>query len=110
MHNPILGLTIKTSDGVVVYGANTRERKLVVPPGVPGSELLVRFRFPIQLIGGDYFISVGLADDDEHKDNIAVDRRYDLIHVQVRAEKGDFGIAALNLEMSVEESQPGKQD
>jgi lipopolysaccharide transport system ATP-binding protein len=100
--NPILGLTVKTADGIVVYGANTRDRKLEVPAGKAGSELLVRYRFPISLIGGDYFISVGLADDDEHKDNLAVDRRYDMIHLQVRSEQGDFGIAALNMDMSVE--------
>lgn len=100
---PILGLTVKTADGIVVYGANTRDRKLEVSAGKAGSELLVRYRFPINLIGGDYFISVGLADDDEHKDNLAVDRRYDMIHLQVRSEQGDFGIAALNMDMSVED-------
>ncbi|MEA1889060.1 MAG: ABC transporter ATP-binding protein [Pseudomonadota bacterium] len=99
--NPILGLTLKTSDGIVVYGANTRERKLDVPVGKAGSEMLIRYSFLIELVGGDYFISLGLADDDEQKDNLAVDRRYDLIHLQVKAEQSDFGIAALNMKMSI---------
>jgi lipopolysaccharide transport system ATP-binding protein len=103
--NPILGLTIKTSDGIVVYGANTRDRKLDVPAGRAGSELLVRYSFAINLIGGDYFISLGLADDDEQKDNLAIDRRYDLIHLQVRAERGDFGISALNMAMSIDQGK-----
>ncbi len=101
--NPILGLTLKTADGIVVYGANTRDRKLDVPAGRAGSELLVRYSFDINLIGGDYFISLGLADDDEQKDNLAIDRRYDLIHLQVRAERRDFGISALNMAMSIDQ-------
>jgi lipopolysaccharide transport system ATP-binding protein len=100
---PILGLTLKTSDGIVVYGANTRERKLDVPAALAGSELLIRYSFMINLIGGDYFISLGLADDDEKKDNLAVDRRYDLIHLQVKADKSDFGISALNMKMSIDD-------
>ena len=100
--NPILGLTLKTSDGIVVYGANTRDRQLEVPAGRAGNEFLIRYRFPINVVGGDYFISLGLADDDEQKDNLAVDRRYDLIHIQVKAEQRDFGIAALNMEMSID--------
>lgn len=100
--NPILGLTLKTSDGIVVYGANTRDRHLEVPAGKAGSELLIRYSFVINLVGGDYFISLGLADDDEQKDNLAVDRRYDLIHLQVRAEQTDFGISALNMAITVD--------
>ena len=103
--NPILGLTLKTSDGIVVYGANTRDRKLDVPAGRAGSELLVRYSFAINLIGGDYFISLGLAEDDEQKDNLAIDRRYDLINLQVRAERGDFGISALNMAMSIDQGK-----
>lgn len=103
VNNPILGLTLKTSDGITVYGANTRDRRLEVPAGKAGSELLIRYSFVINLVGGDYFISLGLADDDEQKDNLAVDRRYDLIHLQVRAEQTDFGISALNMAISVDE-------
>ncbi|HDH15380.1 MAG TPA: ABC transporter ATP-binding protein, partial [Gammaproteobacteria bacterium] len=100
--NPILGLTLKTSDGIAVYGANTRDRKIDVPAGRADSEFLVRYGFDIGLIGGDYFISLGLADDDEQKDNLAVDRRYDLIHIHVKAEHSDFGISALNMDISID--------
>jgi len=100
--NPIIGLTIKTADGIIVYGANTRARNLAVPAGQAGTELLVRFSFTVDLVGGDYFISLGLADDDENKDNLAIDRRYDLIHLQVKAEQSDFGISALNMTLSIE--------
>ena len=103
VHNPILGLTLKTSDGIVVYGANTRDRELDVRPGMAGSEMLVHYSFDIDVIGGDYFISLGLADDDEQKDNLAVDRRYDLIHLPVRAEQSDFGISALNMAITIDQ-------
>ena len=103
VHNPILGLTLKTSDGIVVYGANTRDRELDVRPGMAGSEMLVHYSFDIDVIGGDYFIPLGLADDDEQKDNLAVDRRYDLIHLPVRAEQSDFGISALNMAITIDQ-------
>lgn len=102
VNKPIIGLTIKTADGIIVYGANTRARNLAVPAGRAGAEMLVRFGFTVDLVGGDYFISLGLADDDEKKDNLAIDRRYDLIHLQVKAEQSDFGISALNMTLSIE--------
>ncbi len=105
VESPILGLTLKTADGIAVYGANTRDRKLAVPAGKAGSEFLVRYIFDLRVIGGDYFISLGLADDDEEKDNLAVDRRYDLIHLQVKTEQGDFGISALEMQMSIETNE-----
>ena len=51
--------------------------------------------------------------DDPHRDNLAIDRRYDLIHLCVTGEYGDFGIA--DLKMKIEEipeatqSAPGQQ-
>jgi len=36
-----------------------------------------------------------VAVDDDTRDNVAIDRRYDLIHVTVTGELGDFGIADL---------------
>ena len=48
-----------------------------------------------------YFISLGVAIDDPYRDNLAIDRRYDLIHLCVNGEYGDFGIA--DLKMKIEE-------
>jgi lipopolysaccharide transport system ATP-binding protein len=97
---PIYGLTIKTADGVTVYGANTRDRKVDVAPGRPGSIEIIRFRFSADLVTADYFISLGLAEEDKLKDSVAVDRRFDLIHMYVTSEHLDFGIVSLNMDIA----------
>ena len=97
--NPIYGLTIKTADGVTVYGANTRDRNVTVEPGSPGSVTMVRFSFTADLVTADYFISLGLADVDDLKESIAVDRRFDLIHLYISSDHLDFGIVSLNMDI-----------
>ena len=93
----ILGFTVKTVDGRTVFGANTRERDVKLPELGAGDNLTVQFDFVCALIPGEYFLSIGLAQDDQSRDNIAVDRRYDLIHMPVRGSPGDFGVADLGL-------------
>jgi lipopolysaccharide transport system ATP-binding protein len=99
VNNPIYGLTIKTADGVTVYGANTRDRNVSVEPGETGSIAIIRFRFTADLVTADYFISLGLADEDELKGSVAVDRRFDLIHLYVSSDHMDFGIVSLNMDI-----------
>ncbi|HCK76150.1 MAG TPA: sugar ABC transporter ATP-binding protein, partial [Gammaproteobacteria bacterium] len=93
----IFGFTIKTVDGRTVFGANTRERGLEIPQAAAGQCGKVRFEFVCALIPGEYFLSVGIAQDDSSRDNIAIDRRYDLIYMPVIGARGDFGIADVNL-------------
>ena len=54
------------------------------------------------MVPGEYFVSVGIALDDASGDNVAVDRRYDLIHFPVVGELGDFGVADLILTIAEE--------
>ena len=96
----IIGFTLKTVDGRTVFGANTRERAIEVPSLDRGCHLVVRFNFICALIPGEYFLSIGIAQDDPVRDNIAVDRRYDLIHVPVHGASGDFGVADLDLSIA----------
>ncbi|HCX88801.1 MAG TPA: sugar ABC transporter ATP-binding protein, partial [Gammaproteobacteria bacterium] len=55
------------------------------------------FNFTCALGPGEYFVSVGMAQDDRARDNVAVDRRYDLIHMTISGAPGDFGIADVGL-------------
>jgi lipopolysaccharide transport system ATP-binding protein len=93
----IYGFTIKTVDGRTVFGANTRERGTDLPKVVAGQRIKVQYEFVCSLIPGEYFISVGIAQDDPIRDNVAIDRRYDLIHMPVSGALGDFGVADVNL-------------
>ena len=96
----IYGFTLKTVDGRVVFGANSRERRLAVADHQAGDMTSLSFEFHCALIPGEYFISLGVALDDGEKDNVAVDRRYDLIHLPILGPPGDFGVADLGLSLS----------
>ena len=96
----IYGCTVKTVDGQTVYGTNTRQRALDVSHGEAGATVVIRFQFNLNVVPGEYFISLGVALDDSERDNIAIDRRYDLIHLTVRGDYGGFGLAQMNMSIT----------
>ena len=96
----IYGCTVKTVDGQTVYGTNTRQRALDVSHGEAGATVVIRFQFDLNVVPGEYFISLGVALDDGQRDNIAIDRRYDLIHITVRGDYGGFGLAQMNMSIT----------
>ena len=96
----IYGCTVKTVDGQTVYGTNTRQRALDVSHGESGATVVIRFQFDLNVVPGEYFISLGVALDDPEHDNIAIDRRYDLIHLTVRGDYGGFGLAQMNMSIT----------
>ena len=99
----IVGFTIKTVDGRTVFGANTRERDIAVPKVEAGQSIKVLFNFTCALVPGEYFVSVGIAQDDRARDNVAVDRRYDVIHMPIIGASDDFGIADVSLSIGFSE-------
>ncbi len=103
-HRPILGITIKTKEGVTVYGVNseTLEVDQFQALGRSDSVVEVDARFICRLASGDYFISLGIAS--RHGDEIIPhDRRYDSIHLQVRPDRTFFGLVDLEVEMTAKE-------
>jgi len=98
--NLIYGLTVKTVDGTTVYGANTRARNVAVRSRLAGEIATVEFRLQANILPGEYFFSLGVAVDDDQLDNAPLDRRFDLFHIHVEGEMGDFGIADLQLAIS----------
>lgn len=95
----IYGLTIKTVDGITVYGANTRSRHARVTDRKAGELAIVRFQLQLNLLPGEYFVSMGVAVDDRSVDNLAIDRRYDLFLLSVDGDRADFGVADLCAEV-----------
>lgn len=91
----IYGMTIKTTDGKTVYGTNNRLQKQVYSVAQPGEVAEIKFEFTANLAAGDYFISLGVAADDDEKDHIPLDRRYDIVHFKVADDQQSFGIAEL---------------
>ncbi|XXE07895.1 ABC transporter ATP-binding protein [Pseudomonas sp. Z1-29] len=97
---PILGMTIKTKEGVTVYGVNSET--LECPDfrmlGRKGDIVEVEMRISCDLAPGDYFISIGVSTK-EGEDVTPRDRRYDSIHIQVRPTDKFFGL--VNLDSSI---------
>ena len=95
----IYGVTVKTPDGTAIYGTNSRINGKVSSSAKQGETLQFQCELKMNLLGGDYFISLGVAQDDNDKDNVAIDRRYDMIHLRVEDKQTAFGLAALNGEI-----------
>ncbi len=100
-YRPILGITIKTKEGVTVYGVNseTLECDDLTKLGQQESVIQAEAVFICHLAPGDYFISLGIASK-HGEDVIPHDRRYDSIHLKVRPNNSFFGIANLELDLS----------
>ena len=99
MEDVIYGLTIRTVDGVMVFGANTRSRQMETKKRTRGETAEIRFRFTLNLLPGEYFLSLGVAQDDDSVDNLAIDRRYDLVHLSVIGGPDDLGFAELCMQI-----------
>jgi lipopolysaccharide transport system ATP-binding protein len=96
---PILGFTVKTKEGVTVYGANseTLDAEGFKTLGKTGSAIVVEASFVCRLAPGDYFISLGIASR-QGETVVPHDRRYDAIHLHVLPDRRFFGLADLNLD------------
>jgi lipopolysaccharide transport system ATP-binding protein len=97
----IYGITVKTNDGNAVYGTNSRLVGNLPTEQKAGDLVSIEYRLTMNLLAGDYFISLGVAQDHESKDAIPVDRRYDMIHLHISETQDSFGYAALDGGMSL---------
>jgi lipopolysaccharide transport system ATP-binding protein len=97
---PVFGFYIKTIDGFLVTGSNSRD--------FPDDELLtdrpdgyvgmfeVNFSFEPHLVSGSYMISLGVAED-VGGELVPLDRRYDSILVHIFNPKPYFGLVDLGM-------------
>ncbi|SOD39850.1 ABC transporter ATP-binding protein [Nitrosovibrio sp. Nv4] len=104
MLRPMLGITIKTKDGVTVSGTNSeiaglRDLHVLLKAG---SVIYVESDFRCGLGPGDYFISLGVVTR-ENDEIIPHDRRYDSIHFVVQPHNRFYGLADLEFNMAVTE-------
>ena len=102
----VFGITLKTNDGNIVYGTNSRMVGNLPRRQGAGSLLCIDFSITMAVLGGDYFLSLGVAQDHQDKDAIPLDRRYDFIHLHVSPTEEAFGVADLHADIALS----GEQD
>jgi lipopolysaccharide transport system ATP-binding protein len=103
----IYGLTIKTAEGVTVFGSNSLDtgQQSLVPEAGRGDVMKVVFRVDQLLGAGEYLLSVGVATH-ANGEVVPLDRRYDAIHLTVENRKSkSFGLAAFNMVVEVHEQR-----
>ena len=101
----VFGITLKTNDGNIVYGTNSRMIGDLPRQQVAGSLLCIDFSITMAVLGGDYFLSLGVAQDHQDKDAIPLDRRYDFIHLHVSPTEEAFGVADLQADIALNNEQ-----
>jgi lipopolysaccharide transport system ATP-binding protein len=103
---PILGITIKTKEGVTLFGTNSELLNCegARDIGEVGDKAVATMRFKCNLGAGDFFISLGVATR-EGNEIVPHDRRYDAIHLIVSPDSTFFGLANMNLEMRLDKIQ-----
>lgn len=105
LQRPIFGITIKTKEGVTVYGTNSEKLDIdgFKSKGRVGESVVLQVSFICRFAPGDYFISLGVATS-QGEEIIPHDRRYDSIHFQVRPETSFFGLVNAEMEIKIEET------
>jgi lipopolysaccharide transport system ATP-binding protein len=61
--NPIFGFTLKTKEGITLYGTNSHilDNETFATLGQINTVAIIQMRFIALLTGGDYFISLGIS-------------------------------------------------
>lgn len=100
---PIYALTLKTPDGVVLYGHNSREAGEQYCARREGDKVCVEFSFNTKLVTGHYLISLGVVAQPMSidQDVIVLDRRYDVIEIFVTNYDRGFGLIDFGMNISV---------
>jgi len=96
IENPMFGYAVKTVDGVMVCGSNTRFRKITVSPASASEMIIYRFTLKLNLHPGDYFIDLGVAEQLTGKDE-PLDVRNSLIHISIEQRNQFDGLVDLEL-------------
>ncbi|MBX9742874.1 MAG: ABC transporter ATP-binding protein [Chthoniobacterales bacterium] len=101
LYRPIVGVSVKTKEGVLIYGTNTEilDEPVLKEQGSSGSVVQIVIQLSCDLAPGDYFMSMGVATRNG-EEVIPHDRRFDSIHLQVNAKNKFFGLVHLKSAMA----------
>lgn len=107
VHQPIVGFTVKTKEGITVFGTNNQ--KLQHPSAtatwMPGTQLDWDLKLTCHLAPGEYFLSLGVVSM-VNGELTPHDRRYDAIQLTVLPDQHFFGLCNLDATMDIRSSTP----
>lgn len=98
---PIFGITLKTKEGLTVYGTNTEMTRMETPLSPEAGSAVLYCTFELNCAPGDYFVSLGIASRDTSGEIVPHDRRYDAVHLCVEAADPFLGITDLGARLGV---------
>lgn len=102
VHLPIFGLTIKTPDGIVIFGTNSRDF-IGGPCFRPCKEndiVTIQFTVDQRLGQGDYFLSFGVVEQN-NENVVPLDRRYDAVHIHISSDRATFGLVDMYTDIRI---------
>ncbi|MFC1546874.1 ABC transporter ATP-binding protein, partial [bacterium] len=82
VENPLFGIAIKTTEGINIYGTNTRLTNTEVLKTSKSDIIVFKISVQLDVCPGDYFLDLGVAEKLEDKD-MPIDVRYSLVHLIV---------------------------
>ena len=84
IQSPIFGLAVKTKEGITIYNTNSVLQNTIPEVLAKSGEIwIIEVQIHLNLSGGDFFISVGIASKSESGEVTPHDRRYDSIHLEM---------------------------
>jgi len=91
---PMFGFAVKTVDGVLVSGGNTRFTELELRPAHARETVVFKYTLHLNLHPGDYFVDLGVAEKLPDHDGL-LDVRNSLIHLHIEHKKSFTGFVDL---------------
>lgn len=101
IRQPIYAFTVKDVKGFDISGSNTLFHEIDTGTCRKGQEVEIRFEQDIPLNAGGYLLSFGCAGFEEGE-YVVYDRRYDLMSLEVMADRAGVGIFDMESVISVE--------
>lgn len=96
LNNYVIGFTVKTVEGLTVYGSNNSNSGVEDQKIDANGERSFDLTFKVFLAPGDYFLSLGIVSN-QFGELVPLDRRYDVIHFKVQNRANTYGFADLDL-------------
>lgn len=100
VERPIFGLTIKSTEGSIIFNTNSQKLHTPSPAQSRGKKINIRFFFVPFLDSGEYLISLGVAGESDGE-IIAHDRRYDVLSINVQAPRNAQGDLMLQQKLEI---------